>query len=106
MNFIASESLCCPLDQLPLNTRGNSLYCENGHSFDIARQGYVNLLSASDKRTRDPGDSREMVHARRDFLAAGHYLPIAEKLTDIVSPLVSTATGTASLIVDAGCGEG
>lgn len=102
MNFLFNELLCCPLDQLALQLDGTHLHCENGHSFDIARQGYVNLLGAGDKRSQDPGDSKEMVIARRDFLNGGHFQPVAHRLADLIDPLVSAD----SIIVDAGCGEG
>ena len=61
VKFVGSECLRCPLDQLPLAVVGNVLCCEHGHSFDIASQGYVNLLSAGDKRSKDPGDSKATV---------------------------------------------
>jgi 23S rRNA (guanine745-N1)-methyltransferase len=102
MKFIHSHLLSCPLDQLPLREGNSCLQCENGHNFDIARHGYVNLLGATDKRSRDPGDSREMVLARREFLNNGHYQPVAQKLAELIEPLVSAD----STIVDAGCGEG
>ena len=76
MKFRHSDLLRCPMDQQALREDGGRLCCDNGHSFDIARQGYVNLLGARDKRSRDPGDSKAMVSARRDFLeqrfAFGH----------------------------------
>lgn len=102
MNFLENEDLTCPIDQLQLIRQDDCLRCESGHSFDIARQGYVNLLQASEKRSKDPGDSKEMVTARSQFLDAGHYFGLAEKLADIV---VGLATEGCS-IVDAGCGEG
>ncbi|CAA0109224.1 23S rRNA (guanine(745)-N(1))-methyltransferase [Halioglobus japonicus] len=102
MHFRHIEQLCCPLDQSALVVSGKQLCCASGHSFDIARQGYVNLLGAQDKRSRDPGDSKAMVAARRDFLNQGHYLPIAEHLAEIVVPLL----GNSAVIADAGCGEG
>jgi 23S rRNA (guanine745-N1)-methyltransferase len=102
MNFLYSELLCCPLDKLALRQQDTRLQCANGHSFDIARQGYVNLLGPGDKRSRDPGDSSEMVAARRAFLNSGHYEPLAHRVAALVRPL----TGTGSVIVDAGCGEG
>lgn len=102
MDFLNSDILCCPLDQLALRQDGRRLLCENGHSFDIARQGYVNLLGASDKRSRDPGDGKDMVAARRDFLDGGHYQPVANKLSELLTPLINAN----SVIVDAGCGEG
>jgi 23S rRNA (guanine745-N1)-methyltransferase len=102
MNFNYSEHLRCPIDQLALREHDKQLRCDNGHSFDIARQGYVNLLGPGDKRSRDPGDSKAMVTARREFLQCGHYLPVAIKLAELVAPLV----GGDAVIVDAGCGEG
>lgn len=102
MQFPGSELLICPLDQLPLQQEDSQLSCANGHNFDIARQGYVNLLGAGDKRSKDPGDSKEMVAARRAFLSSGHFYPLAEQLIKLVRPLVEAS----SIIVDAGCGEG
>jgi 23S rRNA (guanine745-N1)-methyltransferase len=102
MSFCTHGALCCPLDSLPFELQGGSLRCLNGHSFDIAKQGYVNLLSAQDKRSKDPGDSAAMIAARHRFLEAGHYRRLADSLGDMLMPyLVSD-----SFIVDAGCGEG
>lgn len=102
MNFNYSEHLRCPIDQLALRQDDKQLRCDNGHGFDIARQGYVNLLGSGDKRSRDPGDSKAMVSARREFLQCGYYLPVAVKLAELVAPLIESD----SVIVDAGCGEG
>ncbi len=102
MNFITHPALCCPLDQLPLQPHDNSLRCDHGHNFDIARQGYVNLLSAQDKRSKDPGDSVAMVAARREFLNAGYYQPLAARLCQELEARLYQK----SLLVDAGCGEG
>ncbi|MDE0929510.1 MAG: methyltransferase domain-containing protein [Halioglobus sp.] len=102
MKFVYSDLLTCPLDHHALQLDADCLRCADGHAFDIARQGYVNLLGAADKRSRDPGDGKEMVAARRDFLNDGHYQPVADKLANLVKPQVNTD----STIVDAGCGEG
>ena len=102
MKFVHNDLLTCPLDQHALQLDENCLRCESGHSFDIGRQGYVNLLASADKRSRDPGDGKEMVAARRDFLSDGHYQPVADRLTSLVEPLINME----SVIVDAGCGEG
>lgn len=72
MKFLHNNLLKCPLDQHALQLDADCLRCEGGHAFDIARQGYVNLLGAADKRSRDPGDGKEMVTARRDFLSDGY----------------------------------
>ncbi|MEW6648323.1 MAG: putative RNA methyltransferase [Pseudomonadota bacterium] len=98
-----AANLACPLDGLPLVLRERQLCCAGGHSFDIARQGYVNLLPVQNKKSREPGDSAEMVEARRRFLDAGLYRPIAERLTAVVPQFMPAAE---PCIVDAGCGEG
>jgi len=106
MGFLPHGALRCPLDQLALEKIDGSLRCAQGHSYDIARQGYVNLLGSQDKRSRDPGDSREMIAARRDFLESGHYAPVAARLCQLVESLLAGTPGDGpALIADAGCGE-
>lgn len=92
----------CPLCEKPLSRNGKSWCCENGHSFDVARQGYVNLLTVQQKHSLNPGDTREMVLARRQFLEAGFYLPIGNTL----KRLVSKHCPNAQCVLDVGCGEG
>lgn len=72
--------------------------CPSGHSFDVAREGYVNLLITHQRRQREPGDSAEMLQHRRRFLDAGHYRPLAEALAAFARP--------GQAVLDAGCGEG
>ncbi|RTQ98544.1 putative RNA methyltransferase [Halomonas nitroreducens] len=98
------EALACPLDGNPLQRRDGAWRCAAGHSFDIARQGYVHLLPVQHKRSRDPGDSKAMVAARRRFLEAGHYRPIAEAVGRAV--LAQAPAGATLRCLDAGCGEG
>lgn len=92
----------CPICGKPLSCEGKSWICENSHSFDVARQGYVNLLTVQQKHSLNPGDTREMVLARRHFLEAGYYLPIGETL----KKLVSKHCPNAQRVLDVGCGEG
>ncbi|MBQ7872146.1 MAG: methyltransferase domain-containing protein [Oscillospiraceae bacterium] len=92
----------CPHCGEPLRQEKNVFCCGQGHSFDVARQGYVNLLPVQQKHSLHPGDTREMVAARRRFLEAGHYLPIARTL----AALVQTWAPAARRVLDAGCGEG
>lgn len=100
----ALEQLCCPLDQLPLTRHDRTLVCANGHAYDIAKTGYVNLLPVQKKHSKDPGDSKEMVAARRDFLAQGYYDPI---ITAIIDSLPETLKQLSKVrLFDAGCGEG
>ena len=104
MNIIKSHNLACPIDGNKLEQNDGQLVCENGHTFDIARQGYVNLLPVQHKRSKQPGDSKAMVLARTAFLNSGIYEPIANKLTEIISAQITTDKETC--ILDAGCGEG
>ena len=93
--------LICPICGSVLNRVEREYRCENRHSFDIARQGYVNLLTVQQKRSLHPGDTREQVLSRRAFLDAGYYAPIAQALCDTAKEL-----GAAGPILDVGCGEG
>ena len=102
MAFLAHPALRCPLDGLPLTQNQSSLVCAEGHGFDIGKPGYANLLGAQDKRSRAPGDSRDMVAARSAFLGARFYEPIA----DALMTQVTTRLDTGMTVVDAGCGEG
>lgn len=82
--------------------------CPHGHVFDVAREGYVNLLVTHQRRHRPPGDSAEMVRRRRAFLDAGHYAPLREAIVDALDSALGpvVAGGPPRNIVDAGCGEG
>ena len=93
--------LLCPICAAPLRQTDKTFRCEAGHSFDMARQGYVNLLPVQNKRSLNPGDTREQVLSRRAFLEAGFYAPIAEALCSAAKEL-----GCAGPILDVGCGEG
>ncbi len=69
----------------------------------MAKEGYVNLLPVQHKRSRDPGDSAEMMQARRAFLDAGHYQPLRDA---IVAQLRERLDEKATAVLDIGCGEG
>lgn len=97
-------SLACPLDGAPLQHDGASLRCPSGHTFDVAAQGYTHLLPVQHKRSLDPGDSKDMVAARRRFLESGAYAPIAAAVNRAV--LQDAAPGQPLCCLDAGCGEG
>lgn len=104
MNIIPFQALACPLDGAPLRRDGATWRCATGHSFDIASQGYINLLPVQQKRSRDPGDSKEMVAARRRFLNAGFYQPIAAAVSR--AALADLRPGATASCLDAGSGEG
>ena len=93
--------LCCPICSQQLNLTDRQYLCPNRHSFDMARQGYVNLLTVQQKHSLNPGDTREQVLSRREFLEAGFYAPIAETLVETAKKL-----GISGQILDVGCGEG
>ena len=94
-------NLLCPICSEKLNLEGKQYVCPNKHSFDIARQGYVNLLPVQQKHSKNPGDTREQVLSRREFLEAGHYAPISQALIDTAREL-----GISGQLLDVGCGEG
>ncbi len=87
----------CPLCNAQLSQQGKTWRCEQNHSFDQAKEGYLNLLPVQKKRSKDPGDNAEMVIKRREFLALGHYQPFVEAIN-------SQLTDTSG--IDLGCGEG
>ncbi|MDB5985413.1 MAG: methyltransferase protein [Nevskia sp.] len=90
----------CPLCRAPLQADAKVWRCAQGHSFDVAREGYVNLLPVQHKHSRAPGDNADMVTARREFLQAGHYQPLREAAVALLAPL------QAQSLLDLGCGEG
>lgn len=101
--------LTCPLDGDDLHAvatpaGATAWRCTAGHSFDVARQGYLHLLPVQNKRSLDPGDSKPMVAARRRFLDAGGYRPVADAINAAVWRDVEP--GRALNVLDAGCGEG
>lgn len=104
MTISSFQAFACPLDGSSLQLNNRSWQCEAGHSFDIARQGYVHLLPVQNKRSKDPGDNKEMVAARQRFLNTGFYQPIAEALSCAV--FHENSTGASLNCLDAGCGEG
>lgn len=96
----------CPLCGAPL-TGESPLKCSKGHSFDRAKEGYWNLLPVQSMRTKAPGDSKEMVAARRAFLNAGYYAIFGQALGELSLEYGIPAQPDAPLhLLDAGCGEG
>lgn len=92
--------LICPVCRGGLVLDDAVVRCASGHAFDVARQGYVSLLTGSAR----PGtaDTPAMVAARDDFLGAGHFAPLSGRLRD----LVSRTGGTPRVVLDAGAGTG
>ncbi len=96
----------CPLCRTQLAKKGGSYLCANGHCYDISSAGYVNLLLANRKHSRNPGDAKEMLEARRNFLDAGYYAPLPEKIAELIREYIAGSEKRPCIILDAGCGEG
>ena len=93
--------LLCPICGELLTKQDKSYRCGRNHSFDIARQGHVNLLPVQQKRSLNPGDTAEQVVSRRAFLDGGFYAPIRNALCTLAQD-----HGCTGPILDIGCGEG
>ena len=101
------EILRCPLCAGPLFRADGCLRCADGHSYDPARAGYVNLLPPGRKNNAKTGDEREMIRARSEFLRCGFYDPIDEALSADLSSVLPQADADAPLrVCDMGAGEG
>ena len=94
----------CPVCAAPLDRGERAYTCPNGHSYDIAREGYVHLLPANRKHARDPGDDRDMAAARNRFLSGGWYAPLRRTLCELA--LERLGETAAPAVLDSGCGEG
>lgn len=95
--------LCCPKCGLPLSVEGSGCQCSQGHRYDFARSGYVNLLLANGKHSQQPGDDKRMVKARRLFLEKGYYEPFAD---EVCRKALSYLPMERPVVLDAGSGEG
>ena len=109
----------CPLCQSPLQPAPNTWRCDGSlnpkqtmHSFDVARQGYVNLLPVQQKKSKAPGDSQASIEARQRFLQAGYYdklqALIAQQMQQLLTkdkPVAGQNKETVTWL-DIGCGEG
>jgi 23S rRNA (guanine745-N1)-methyltransferase len=120
---LVAPCLVCPLCRGRLARAGAALRCAAGHAFDVAREGYVNLLVTSRRLPRLVGDSKEMLLARRRFLEREHYRPLSDAISAIAArhldeaarcsdshgappvPPAPAASG-ALCVVDLGCGDG
>ncbi len=100
INFVSFK---CPVCHEPLGIEGRTYACTNNHSYDLARQGYLNLLLAQQRRSKQPGDSDEMVLSRQRFLNQGYYQGLASVIAEMIG---SRPDGFAHSLLDLGCGEG
>lgn len=87
----------CPVCSDTLDTEGKSFICRSRHTFDMAKEGYVNFALGKS----DSGDSANMCLSRRNFLSKGYYAPFAKLICDTVEKYSHPES-----LCDAGCGEG
>jgi 23S rRNA (guanine745-N1)-methyltransferase len=76
------------------------VFCEQGHSFDIARSGYINLLQPQDRRSKNPGDTEQAIAGRRRLHDRGVTAPLVRAISQLLQ------ASSADVVLDAGCGEG
>lgn len=114
MPFIhdTSAHYSCPLCNLQLAAQEKLYRCDNNHCFDLAKENYLNLLPVQFKHSKNPGDNKAMVNARRSFLEQGYYQPLADKIVSLYHQYVpqklldEESVALPISILDAGCGEG
>jgi 23S rRNA (guanine745-N1)-methyltransferase len=97
--FTLMNDFSCPLCHLPLSINSQGVGCANRHQFDRAKEGYFNLLPVQHKHSREPGDAKEQLQARRQFLQAGFFAPLKQRLQALLP-------STTQNVLDIGCGEG
>jgi 23S rRNA (guanine745-N1)-methyltransferase len=85
---------------LALTREQSRLVCPRGHSFDVARSGYINLLQPQDRRSKRPGDTGTAVAARRRLHDRGVTEPLLGGIAEIAGPSPD------DIVLDAGCGDG
>jgi 23S rRNA (guanine745-N1)-methyltransferase len=101
----------------PLAREERRVFCPRGHSFDIARSGYINLLQPQERRSKQPGDSADAVEARRRLHDRGVTKPLLDAIAHLanlsgassLTPTPDTRPSTPALsdiVLDAGCGDG
>ena len=94
--------LVCPVRDCrqPLVREGKRLVCTQGHSFDIARSGYINLLQPQERRSKQPGDTPAAVEARQRLHLRGATAPLRDAIGEMI------AASPEDVVLDAGCGDG
>jgi len=94
-----ANPLLCPVCREALLLEEQTYRCANNHSFDLAKEGYVNLLLSHQRKSKNPGDDKAMIQARRRFFDSGAFDPLTKLVADTFPKRAVTA-------LDCGCGEG
>ena len=94
--------LLCPVHDchMALVREERRLLCARGHSFDVARSGYINLLQPQERRSKVPGDTAAALVGRRHL----HDLGVTEPLRRAIAEII--AASPSDIVLDAGCGDG
>ncbi len=107
------QELICPVCREALRLENRVYSCNNNHSFDVAKDGYVNLLLTHQRKSKNPGDDKAMIQARRRFFDSGAFDPLAKHLKRVLKPRITDSNGSQQQnpaphpsILDCGCGEG
>lgn len=104
------QFLACPICHATLSREDRALRCANGHTFDLAKEGYVNFLAATGRTPKATGDTPEMLAARRAFLENGNYRALSDAVDQVVVDYLPSSEPSPDRgpigILDAGCGEG
>lgn len=95
------HKLACPKCHKALKLENRTYKCQNNHCYDLSKTKYLNVLLNPDKSTNNPGDSKESLIHRRDFLNQGYYNVI---LNEVIKCIHKYSNPTQ--ILDLGCGEG
>ena len=107
-NDFKDALLLCPVckEKLIKEVSNKTYKCNNNHTYDIAKEGYVNLLISNQKNSKNPGDSKDMVMARVEFLSKGYYRLLSDKINEIIVECLKKDNEDKFNIMDLGCGEG
>lgn len=99
------SSLSCPVCFEALSFSENAVVCGNSHTFDLAKETYLNLLLSQHKKSKNPGDTKEMLVARRAFLEKEYYKPLSDAVNTCIKQFCDLHEDK-KVIFDTGCGEG
>jgi 23S rRNA (guanine745-N1)-methyltransferase len=102
------DPIACPNCMEPLSKEEQVWTCANKHAFDVSKEGYLNLLLPNKKKSNDPGDTKQMIRSREDFLSTGTFDFLIDRLkTEIVTLYKESITeDKQGLALDLGCGSG
>ena len=100
--------IICPNCKSLLHPFEKTVRCQNGHSFDRSKEGYINLLLSNQKKKKNPGDNKIMAKARDAFLSKGHYDFLIDNIESTIQSFDRFSPSNSEIIhlLDLGCGTG